>query len=141
LCTCGAYGCWESLAAGPAIEQWYAERNPASERKTCREICALARAGDVPARLAVERLAKYLGLGLSNVVSMLLPEVIALSGSVMQSADLLLGSIRSIVRNNCCLVPVESCEIAVSLLGANAGLIGAAQAWHNRFVRQSQEKL
>jgi glucokinase len=137
LCTCGASGCWESLASGPAIEQWYVEQNPASERKTCREICALARTGDVPALLAVDRLAKYLGLGISNVVSMLLPEVIALSGSVMQSADLLLGSIRSIVRSNRRLVPVESCEIAVSSLGANAGLIGAAQAWHNRFERQS----
>ena len=28
LCTCGAIGCWESLASGPAFEQWYAEQNP-----------------------------------------------------------------------------------------------------------------
>jgi glucokinase len=83
----------------------------------------------------VERLAKYLGLGLSNVVSILMPEVIALSGSVMQSADLLLDRIHAIVRGKCRLVPVENCEIAVSSLGANAGLIGAAQVWHNRFDR------
>jgi predicted NBD/HSP70 family sugar kinase len=66
---------------------------------------------------------------------MLMPEVIALSGSVMQSADLLLDPIRAIVRSNCRLVPVEKCEIAVSSLGANAGLIGAAQVWHYRFDR------
>ncbi len=133
LCTCGASGCWESLASGPALEQWYADQNPSEERRTGKEICALARTGDAGAQRAVEHLAKYLGIGLSNVVSMLMPEVIALSGSVMQNADLLLERIRAIVRSNCRLVPVESCEIAVSSLGSDAGLIGAAQVWHNRF--------
>ena len=133
LCTCGASGCWESLASGPALEQWYAEQNPNHDRRTGEDICMLARAGDAAAQRAVERLAKYLGIGLSNVMSMLMPEVIALSGSVMQSADLLLDPIRTIIRSNCRLVPAESCEIAVSSLGANAGLIGAAQVWHYRF--------
>ena len=133
LCTCGASGCWESLASGPALELWYAEQNPGEERRSGKEICTLARANDAAAQRAVEHLAKYLGLGLSNVVSMLMPEVIALSGSVMQSADLLLDSIRASVRDNCRLVPAKDCEIAVSSLGANAGLIGAAQVWHSRF--------
>ena len=135
LCTCGASGCWESLASGPALEQWYAEQNPNEDRRTGKDICALARTGHAGAQQAVEHLAKYLGLGLSNVVSMFMPEVIALSGSVMQSADLLLDRIHAIVRSNCRLVPVEHCEIAVSSLGANAGLIGAAQVWRNRFDR------
>jgi glucokinase len=135
LCTCGASGCWESLASGPALEQWYAEQNSSEQHLTGKEICALARMGNVGAQQAVERLAKYLGIGLSNVVSMLVPEVIALSGSVMQSADLLLDRIRAIVRNNCRLVPADSCEITMSSLGSDAGLIGAAQVWHNRFDR------
>ena len=135
LCTCGASGCWESLASGPALEQWYADQNPNDDRRTGKEICALARTGHAGAQRAVEHLAKYLGLGLSNVVSMFMPEVIALSGSVMQSADLLLDRIHAIIRSNCRLVPVESCKIAVSSLAADAGLIGAAQVWHNRFDR------
>jgi glucokinase len=141
LCTCGASGCWESLASGPALEQWYAEQHPGDDRRTGKEICALARAGHATAQRAVEHLAKYLGLGLSNVVSMLMPEVIALSGSVMQSADLLLDPIRAIVRKNCRLVPTEYCEIEISSLGANAGLIGAAEVWHNHFEHSLQEKL
>lgn len=135
LCTCGASGCWESLAAGPAFEQWYAEHNPADEYRTGEEICKLARQGNPEAQHAVDRLANYLGLGLANVVSMFIPEVIALSGSVMHSSDLLLDRIRAIVHSKCRLVPAESCEIAVSSLGANAGLIGAAQVWHSRFNR------
>jgi glucokinase len=140
LCTCGAVGCWESLAAGPAIEQWFAEQNPDNPIRTCKEICNMARAGDAAAERAVDRLARYLGIGLSNVIHMLMPEVIALSGSVMQSADLLLDKMRAIVRNNCRVVPSEFCEITLSSLGANAGLIGAAEVWHNRFEHSSEEK-
>ena len=135
LCTCGASGCWESLASGPAMEQWYAEQNPEDVRRRGKEICAMARNGHAAAQQAVERLAKYLGLGLSNVVSMFMPEAIALSGGVMQSSDLLLDRIRLSVLSNSRLVPAEKCEIAVSFLGADAGLIGAAQVWHSRFER------
>jgi len=133
LCTCGAHGCWESLAAGPAFEQWYAEQNPNEEHRSGKQICALARQGHTQARQAVDRLANYLGLGIANVVSIFTPETIALCGSVMGSADLLLEPIRAVVRDRCRLVPVESCEIILSQLGVNAGLIGAAQVWHSRF--------
>jgi glucokinase len=140
LCTCGAIGCWESLAAGPAIEQWFVEQNPDSTARTCKEICMMARAGDAAAQRAVDRLAMYLGIGISNVIHMLMPEVIALSGSVMQSADLLLDKMRAIVRNNCRVVPSGFCEITLSSLGANAGLIGAAEVWHSRFEHSLEEK-
>lgn len=132
LCTCGALGCWESLASGPALEQWYAKHHP-GELKTAREICDMARAGYPGAQGAVDRMARYLGLGLSNIVSMFVPEVIALSGGVMQSSDLFLDRILNVVPSNSRLVPAEKCEITVSSLGADAGLIGAAQVWRSRF--------
>lgn len=138
LCTCGARGCWEALACGPALEQQYAEGNPGEPPRTAKEICELARAGDAPARHALDRWTRYLGIGLSNVVTMLTAEVIALSGSLMRSADLLLEPLRAAVRENCRLVPVESCEIAVSRLGANAGIAGAAQVWYSRCGRERE---
>lgn len=141
LCTCGALGCWESLASGPALERWYAELNPHAIRRSGSDICALARFGDLPAQRAVDQLVKYLGLGIGNVVSMFIPEVIALSGSVMQSADLLLGPIRTIVHSNCRLVPPDGYEIAISSLGTEAGLIGAAQVWHSHFSEGLQDNL
>jgi glucokinase len=102
---------------------------------TAREICFRARAGNQRALFAVDRLGKYLGMGIANVVSMLMPETIVLGGSVMQSADLFLNRIREVVRENCRLVPALECEIALSSSGAAAGLMGAAQVWHSRFHR------
>jgi hypothetical protein len=31
------------------------------------------------------------------------------------------------------MVPFEKTEVAIAELGANAALVGAAQAWHHRF--------
>ncbi len=133
LCTCGAYGCWESLACGPAMEQWYAEQPGVTGAPDAKEICAQARSGEGLALAAVERTAKYLGLGLANIVSMFMPEKIVLGGSIMRSADLFLPGIRRQLEQNCRLVPYQLCEISVASLGHDVGLIGAAQVWYHRF--------
>ena len=132
-CTCGAYGCWESLASGPSMEQWYAEQAGVEIVLTAKEICALARAGDATALLAVRRGAKYLGMGIANIVTVLMPEAVVLGGSMMQSADLFLDDLQRMVRANCRIVPYQFCEISVASLGPDVGLIGAAQVWHHRF--------
>lgn len=131
-CTCGANGCWESLASGPSMEQWYAENGGGAARNG-KEICTMARSGDATALLAVRRAAKYLGIGLANIVTMFMPEAIVLGGSVMQSADLFLDDLPGIVQANCRLVPYQLCTISVASLGSDVGLIGAAQVWHHRF--------
>lgn len=135
-CSCGVRGCWESLAAGPAMMAWLKENSPAtyaSGNLDAREICARAQDSDEWARRAVEREAYYLGLGLANLITSFAPEAVVLGGSVMKSAHLFLDRMRDVIRQNCRLVPVGRVEIALASLGADAGLIGAAQVWHHRF--------
>jgi len=57
------------------------------------------------------------------------PEVIRLGGGVMRSSDLFLEDVRTMVRSRCTQVPVEHTTITMSSLGADIGLLGAAQAW------------
>src|ERR1019366_1389810 len=137
-CTCGVRGCWESLAAGPAMTEWLRKSSPATYRNTnlcAREIGARAQDSDEWAQRAVEREAYYLGLGLANLITMFAPEAIVLGGSVMKSAHLFLDRMREVIRQNCRLVPAERVEIALASLGTDAGVIGAAQVWHDRFER------
>ncbi len=137
-CSCGVRGCWESLAAGPAMVAWVRENAPATYGKrdlNAREICARAQDSDEWARRAVEREAHYLGLGLANLVTLFAPETIVLGGSVMKSAHLFWDRMREVMRQNCRLVPADRVEITLASLGADAGLIGAAQVWHHRFER------
>jgi glucokinase len=141
VCSCGVRGCWESLAAGPAMVKWMASESPANcphrEGLDARQICELAREGDAIATLAVERETRYLGLGLANLVNLFAPDVIVLGGSVMKSAVLFLEGIRKTIVRNCRFVPFEKTEIVLAALGEDSNLIGAARVWRHRFGRDA----
>lgn len=134
-CTCGFRGCWESLATGPAMVEWFKANATADRRDdlTAKQICQLAQKGDALARRAVEHEAYYLGLGLANLINLFVPDAIVLGGSVMKSAALFLDGIRKTIAQGCRFVPFEKTELALASLGEDANLIGAARVWHHRF--------
>jgi glucokinase len=139
-CVCGFHGCWESLAAGPAMVDWVRKNAlpdyPHLVDLTAKRVCELAREGDKIAGLAVEREAYYLGLGLANLVTLFAPDSIVLGGSVMKSAVLFLDGIRKVITRSCCLVPFKKTELVLASLGEDANLIGAARVWHHRFAAE-----
>jgi len=133
LCYCGARGCWEVLAAGPAMSAWVREQDPERGHLNAAQICALARTGDDLARRAVEREALYLGLGLANLITLFAPDTIALGGGVMRSADLFMDGIREVIRRIVTQVPAEKTVLTQASLGHGLGLAGAARAWLHRY--------
>jgi glucokinase len=137
-CSCGFRGCWESLAAGPAMVDWIERHAPSGylhrEGITAKRICDLARQGDALAQQAVEHEAHYLGLGIANLITMFTPDAIVLSGSVMKSADLFLDRIRGVIRKGCRFVPAEKTQLTLASLGDDTNLIGAARVWHYRYA-------
>jgi len=136
-CSCGFRGCWESLAAGPAMAAWLESHAPAGyphrQNITAKRICELAQQGDAVALQAVEHEAYYLGLGIANLISLFTPDAIVLSGSVMKSAPLFLDRIRAVIRSGCRFVPAEKTQLTLASLGDDTNLIGAARVWHYRF--------
>jgi glucokinase len=136
-CSCGFRGCWESLAAGPAMVAWMEKHAPPGylhrQSITAKRICELAQQGDELAQQAVEHEGYYLGLGLANLISLFTPDAIVLSGSVMKSAPLFMDRIREVVRSGCRFVPAEKTELKLASLGDDTNLIGAARVWHYRF--------
>jgi glucokinase len=135
-CTCGFRGCWESLAAGPAMASWFESHVPSDYPNrqviTAKRICELAQDGDKFAMQAAEREAYYLGLGLANLINLFTPDAIVLGGSVMKSAPLFVDRIRAVIRQGCRFVPAEKAELALASLGEDTNLIGAARVWHYR---------
>jgi glucokinase len=125
-CFCGAHGCWESLAGGLALARF-------ANRPSARAACEAAEGGDPQATQAVAGEARYLGLGIANLVSLYTPEIIALGGGVMQSRHLFWEKIEQTVRENCGLVPFELTRLVPARLGRDVGLAGATQAWIGRF--------
>lgn len=137
LCSCGFRGCWESVAAGPAMVAWVNENAPPEYPHrtdlTGKKVCELAKGGDDWAQKAVEREAWYLGLGLANLINMFVPDAIVLGGSVLKSSELFFNDIRKTIAGGCRFVPFEKTELALASLGDDANLIGAAAVWHHRF--------
>jgi glucokinase len=138
LCSCGFRGCWESLAAGPGMVTWMESNAPPDyphrSGLTAKKICELALAGDDWARRAVNHEARYLGLGLANLVTMFVPEIIILGGSVMKSAALFMDEIRKVIAASCRFVPFHRTDLALASLGDDTNLIGAARVWYHRFA-------
>lgn len=129
-CSCGARGCWESLASGPAMAAWFKDQsaNLASlpGNLDAGKVCQLAREGNLLALRAVQREAYYLGLGIANLITFFTPETIALGGGVMQSWPLFEPGARRVIRQTCGMVPHEKTEVILASLGADTVLVGAA---------------
>lgn len=131
-CFCGARGCWESLASGTAMLKWalanFAEAR-ALTNLDARQICDLAEAGSGWAQDAVRREGYYLGIGLSNLITMFAPDQIGLGGGMMRRWGLFEPYAREAIGQGCALVPVEHVAISLAELGDDTPLIGAAQVW------------
>jgi glucokinase len=132
-CFCGAHGCWEVLSSGPALERWAQAQQPRKKPLTARQLCELALHGDQYALAAVNHIARYFAIGLSNLVTLYIPERIALGGGLMQAYPLFKNTIQSTIEHNCGLVPHEKVQIVPVALGAHSGLVGAAQVWLSRY--------
>ena len=127
-CYCGASGCWEQLACGPALAAWFAAQGGAA--LTAGEICALARQGDALALRAVAHGGYWIGRGLANLINLFAPERIALGGGVMRSWDQFEPHARAVIAAACgFMVPHSLVEIVPARLGDDAPLAGAAAVW------------
>jgi glucokinase len=132
-CFCGAHGCWESLASGSAMARWAKEKIPTGQvflgDLDAKAIFTLAAQGFPWAKKAVAREAKYLGLGLANLITLFTPDMIALGGGVMKNWPVLADRVYQVIHQSCGLVPAEKTEIVLAMLGEDTGLVGAARVW------------
>jgi glucokinase len=119
----GAYaqtGCFEAEAAGPAV----ARRMGA---ESAEAVVASARQGDAAARAALAETARWLGMGVANLISALNPQMVVLGGGLMQAGDLLIAGVRRAVLEWAQPVAARDTRIELSRLGEDAGLMGAAR--------------
>ncbi|WP_232667706.1 ROK family protein [Pseudonocardia sp. TRM90224] len=83
ICTCGAVGHLETIAAGPSIVRRYTARS--GERHGVAEIARLAAAGDVVARGVLDDAGAAIGRAVGMAAVLLDCPVVVLGGGVMRS--------------------------------------------------------
>jgi len=132
-CYCGAKGCWESLASGNALRDWFIENDSehrfSGDTLDARTIFDLYDSGDALAKQTVERLSYYVGIGLANLTTILVPDVIALGGGLTRGSALFLDRAVQIFRQRCGEVPAEKTVVRTAVLEENLDLAGAAAVW------------
>jgi glucokinase len=118
-CQCGNRGCLELYAGSRAIAR-------AAGRGTFRETVAAARDGDEPAREALERAGRLIGLAIANVLIFLCPDRVVVGGGVAEAGEPLLGPLRAEVEARARVAPLDRIDLVGPELGTEAGAIGAA---------------
>jgi glucokinase len=105
-CTCGGLGCLETVSSGwglraeairaarDAHEGILSTRLEKGQHISTADVASAARQGDAAAIRAFERGAFFLGAALASYLQLFSPQLILLSGGVMESSDLLLHGIR-----------------------------------------------
>ena len=152
-CYCGGRGCWEMLAAGPAIGRLAREasaREPGLmlelaggdlQKIAANHMVAAARQGDPVALRVADQVGMYLAWGMVNLVTLLMPECVVLSGGVMESFDLFEPEFRRVFYRHDVMAPVEQIHIAHAQLGSHAGILGAARAILNLIGENNVESI
>jgi glucokinase len=141
-CGCGNYGCLEAYASGPAIARRAAEavasgapsRLPeyvggALEQITAQTVYQAAEDGDELALEVVHDTAKFLGVGIANMINIFNPEVVVVFGGVTRAGDRLFVPLKREVARRAFKPAVAACRIVAAELTGTAGVYGAARAF------------
>jgi glucokinase-like ROK family protein len=137
-CSCGNYGCLESMVGGAALAV-RAQHAIRFGKKSILEdmvegnlelidgkmLYLAAQQGDQVAMEVLEDTGRYLGIGIANLINSLNPSLIILSGGVFGSADFFIDSLRKTVERRALAKPAQAVSIVISKLGENAIPIGA----------------
>lgn len=127
-CNCGARGCLETEVSASRIAANYRYYARSEESLTSRDVHLRARRGDPAALKSFERCAHYLGIGLGGVISLFDPGCIVLGGGVMAAGRFLLRPTIEETRRRTNPFAFARCSIERSVLGNDAGILGAS-AW------------
>jgi glucokinase len=131
-CSCGSYGCVESLAAGRFLAEAYGVDDAA-------RVYAAAASGDAKAIAIIERAESALGnLGVT-LVNGLNPSVIVVGGSVAQHEPAhTLEPMRRAIAARAFRVAAESVRVVPAALGRDVGMLGAVISVRERLAGRSE---
>lgn len=136
-CSCGKNGCIESLASGWALhkqaEQQIVSQPDGDFARIMRHsgdptTKGIVRAASLGENFSIQLLTNagvYIGIGVSNAISLLNPARVILGGRMLINNPILLASVQETIREKTMDIIYNETEIVVSNLGPDATAIGA----------------
>lgn len=121
VCACGAQGCFEAHAAGPAFGARARDRG----FEGGAQAFAAARDGDPHALDLVADQGRVLGRGITSLLHMFSPQAVVIGGGLSNAFDLLAPYIQAEITARA-MAPFRGVRLVRSELGDDAGLHGIA---------------
>ncbi|WIY05426.1 ROK family transcriptional regulator [Amycolatopsis mongoliensis] len=131
-CRCGSHGCLEAYVGTEAVVRHYADlvgKEPVIGDESDAELVHIVAEAAVegPAADVLAEAAEYLGIGIANLINLLSPDRVVLSGSagaIMGPA--ILPAVRDAVSRHALDYLAERTEVVLGRLGPEAVALGAA---------------
>lgn len=139
-CNCGNYGCLESYSSASAIRRMVKEiLDDSSVVTVLRDsvqgaepagipevVMRAAQGGDKAALGIWEKFGTALGIGIASCVNILNVEMVVIGGGVSQAWEMFIGRAKEELSRRGLKAPSERVKVMKSVLGDDAGIIGAS---------------
>ncbi|MHB1653289.1 MAG: ROK family transcriptional regulator [Desulfitobacteriaceae bacterium] len=137
-CSCGNYGCLETLAGGPALVRRAQQAIGLGKSSLIEDLAGgdldkingeliyqAAQQGDPVAIEVLADTGRFLGIGIANVINTFNPSRIILSGGISRAGNFILDPLIETVEKRALTSPAQAVSIVFTELGGNAMAIGA----------------
>jgi len=132
-CGCGRHGCLETSASGTGIERYVKSALARGSKSlmtmedagSARTISEFAHNGDLLAKQAFKRAARYLGRAAAALINTLDPDMVVLGGGVAESG-LLMDEMKRVAERRSLPLLFEGIEFAMAHYRNDAAAVGAA---------------
>ncbi|HEX4656449.1 MAG TPA: ROK family protein [Streptosporangiaceae bacterium] len=128
LCACGARGCLEGIARGPALVAW-AQREgwrQGQPDSTARDLADDGAHGHPVGVAAMRRAGRALGIAIASATYLCDLEVVSIGGGLSQAGAILFDPLEEALHAHAKLAFARQVTVVPAALGQNAGLVGAA---------------
>ena len=144
LCICGKKGCLETEVSGRALEADLVEAvakgelsvkfdNTNIQNVRYDDIIEAANNGDQLSTSLLQAQGEKLGIALGNIINLLNPEVIVISGKYARVGGFFRDSIQYGLHKTALKDPLANCQLSSSEIAAKSGAIGAAAQVYKRY--------
>lgn len=143
LCSCGNYGCLESIASEPSllrevlkkVKQGFPSKiltlAGSVEAISIEHLYEAANLSDDQAKHLLETAGRYSGIAISTLVNLFNPQKVILTGGVLRGKEHVITPLVETVKRHSLETNVQDLEITTSKIKMNSTALGAASLWIN----------
>ena len=128
VCACGARGCLEAIARGPALAAWAHTQGwrQGQPDATAKDLADDAAQGHPVGLAAMRRAGRALGIAIASATYLCDLEVVSIGGGLSQAGAMLFEPLQESLHAHAKLPFVRQVRVVPAALGRSAGLVGAA---------------